>query len=682
MASADSAEAMALRFPPEWTGFADRTPLGTYVDETTVNLSHRCFHFSGPDGQIPGIAPVSILDMEAPLGPGEEAAAQELRGQGVRAVDLFLRDPWIAGVLLFLEVEHMISSPPQLDATELEQCHTMAASTTFGVLIRKLAELFLCNPHIRFAVEECARYESDPGVQHWNAVRHILVLVRICPSFGLTLTNADEAMANVLAARRARIEFRVPQTTRSYACGSCGTAAAAQQCSRCKKAWYCGADCQLADWKAHKKQCKKKCAQQQGRRQAHPGAGVVPAEAEHAETNNGSVLVPTLAERTCSGCSGRFDQSAFSGGQWKKGAKRRCKTCVDGGGGAAGGAGGGAATNRGEGAYGRVCWGCGTNEHTADDESGGGGGGGGGAASSSGDTCRFEACSLCVKRKMVASYFCSTACLKEHWPRHKQWHEVQVTMSKSGVADKKSDPGYYDAAEDVLRTVRDDSTRRGDEFGRLVSQGTLFLQRGKHQKAVNLLKRAVAIAPSGSRTLVGTGGLAVSCDRAAASAYFNLGVAYKNSNVPQEAAVNFVRAADLTYREPGPCWAEAVIEAHNAFQAFEGGRSPSAPPQPPWLDMNCIDATSLRVLEFGGDTFSVNMFRLGIIMGSSDPVKQRETKERLARLRTLASNPADQHLAEVFNAMAPAEDGGGGRGLEALPRDMRETMSKMDYSKA
>ena len=34
-------------------------------------------------------------------------------------------------------------------------------------------------------------------------------------------------------------------------------------------------------------------------------------------------------ERTCSCCSGRFDQSAFSGGQWKKGAKRRCKTCVE-----------------------------------------------------------------------------------------------------------------------------------------------------------------------------------------------------------------------------------------------------------------------------------------------------------------------------------------------------------------
>ena len=35
-------------------------------------------------------------------------------------------------------------------------------------------------------------------------------------------------------------------------------------------------------------------------------------------------------ERTCSGCSGHFDQSAFSRGQWKKGVKRRCKTCVPG----------------------------------------------------------------------------------------------------------------------------------------------------------------------------------------------------------------------------------------------------------------------------------------------------------------------------------------------------------------
>ena len=35
-------------------------------------------------------------------------------------------------------------------------------------------------------------------------------------------------------------------------------------------------------------------------------------------------------ERTCSGCYSHFDQSAFSQRQWKKGVKRRCKTCVPG----------------------------------------------------------------------------------------------------------------------------------------------------------------------------------------------------------------------------------------------------------------------------------------------------------------------------------------------------------------
>ena len=37
-------------------------------------------------------------------------------------------------------------------------------------------------------------------------------------------------------------------------CGSCGKTCA-QQCSLCRDAFYCNAECQKKAWKAHKKQC-------------------------------------------------------------------------------------------------------------------------------------------------------------------------------------------------------------------------------------------------------------------------------------------------------------------------------------------------------------------------------------------------------------------------------------------
>ena len=35
-----------------------------------------------------------------------------------------------------------------------------------------------------------------------------------------------------------------------------------------------------------------------------------------------------MAERECIGCNQTFSKDSFSKGQWKKGAKARCKTCT------------------------------------------------------------------------------------------------------------------------------------------------------------------------------------------------------------------------------------------------------------------------------------------------------------------------------------------------------------------
>jgi hypothetical protein len=38
-------------------------------------------------------------------------------------------------------------------------------------------------------------------------------------------------------------------------CIKCNSSVADQRCSRCKKNWYCGRECQSKDWKVHKREC-------------------------------------------------------------------------------------------------------------------------------------------------------------------------------------------------------------------------------------------------------------------------------------------------------------------------------------------------------------------------------------------------------------------------------------------
>ena len=63
-------------------------------------------------------------------------------------------------------------------------------------------------------------------------------------------TPADAALAKSL----------IKPSTGGNACDVCGTkrsaAAPLKTCSRCKRVWYCGADCQKKAWPQHKPQCR------------------------------------------------------------------------------------------------------------------------------------------------------------------------------------------------------------------------------------------------------------------------------------------------------------------------------------------------------------------------------------------------------------------------------------------
>lgn len=50
------------------------------------------------------------------------------------------------------------------------------------------------------------------------------------------------------------------RTVSQLKCSGCGVSGRGQKlmaCKGCEKAWYCGRECQLADWKSHKIECKK-----------------------------------------------------------------------------------------------------------------------------------------------------------------------------------------------------------------------------------------------------------------------------------------------------------------------------------------------------------------------------------------------------------------------------------------
>ena len=73
-----------------------------------------------------------------------------------------------------------------------------------------------------------------------------------------------------------------PQARLGKLCGSCGkgqqeTGAPLKACTRCRKAFYCGASCQRAAWPQHKKTCRPARA---GRAVGSGAAGVYWAERE------------------------------------------------------------------------------------------------------------------------------------------------------------------------------------------------------------------------------------------------------------------------------------------------------------------------------------------------------------------------------------------------------------------
>ena len=106
------------------------------------------------------------------------------------------------------------------------------------------------------------------GIPMWDRVRPYATRVAITPLF--CANAAEDPMDPAVHTReelwaqeqqaRAEAAQREPPTDRCGVCnsrhGKGGPDVALKACSRCRKAFYCSAECQKADWKRHKQRCR------------------------------------------------------------------------------------------------------------------------------------------------------------------------------------------------------------------------------------------------------------------------------------------------------------------------------------------------------------------------------------------------------------------------------------------
>ena len=83
------------------------------------------------------------------------------------------------------------------------------------------------------------------------------------------------------------------------ACAHCGAASPPCRCSRCQQRWYCGARCQKADYRSHRRTCRASCgdlSDDDGSSEARPSA--MEAEDEALSSRSGiDVAATALAEQ-------------------------------------------------------------------------------------------------------------------------------------------------------------------------------------------------------------------------------------------------------------------------------------------------------------------------------------------------------------------------------------------------
>jgi hypothetical protein len=142
---------------------------------------------------------------------------------------------------------------------EVVEKEELALLLPVSLLVDKLSvsmNLFTVSTHVSFNIAAVIRI----GPVWMKLYQSFMVLYRVLPSPQEELLMRIKALEHtvqdlVVSVQRIRVQLQLPMKRHCSALG-CYNTAALKACSRCNTSSYCGKQCQLAHWKAHKAECK------------------------------------------------------------------------------------------------------------------------------------------------------------------------------------------------------------------------------------------------------------------------------------------------------------------------------------------------------------------------------------------------------------------------------------------
>ena len=187
-----------------------------------------------------------------------------------------------------------------------------------------------------------------------------------------------------------------------------------------------------------------------------------------------------------------------------------------------------------------------------------------GALPEDGET--FPCCERCKRDKVIrVARYCSKACQAAAWPEHKQWHAQQA----KGRALRVEHSEAHRTEPFVSLTFK-------EPWLQSMSLGNRAMHDSDFKRAAKEYSKAVTLAPHEP------------------APYFELGVAYSSSGLPQMAGPAFVQAMGL-YSHGCQEWALAAASAIEAYTGMGNVALPDV--RPKWMKTFAgLKANSLKIV--------------------------------------------------------------------------------------